>query len=70
MALGDHFRAVSTSVEPNRARPRGPDEIWDGVAERSLEAGLERAHCPAALVSELAFDEGSLAWIRPADGEA
>jgi hypothetical protein len=61
---------VPTSVEPNRARPRAPDEIWDGVAERSLEAGFERAHCTAALVSEFAFDEGSLACGQAANGGA
>jgi hypothetical protein len=70
MALGDHFRAVPTSVEPNRARPCASENIWDGVAERSLEPGLEREHRATALASELAFDEGSLAWGQATVGGA
>jgi hypothetical protein len=70
MATGDHFRAVPTSVEPHRARPRAPDEVGDGVAERSLQPGLEREHRAAALVSELAFDEGALARGQAAVGGA
>ena len=61
---------MPTSVEPNCARPRAPDEVGNGVAERSLEPGLEREHRAAARVSELAFDEGSLAWGQAAVGGA
>jgi hypothetical protein len=59
---------VPTSVEPNRARPRAPDEVGDGVAERSLEPGLQRENRTAAPVSQLAFDESSLAWGQAAIG--
>jgi hypothetical protein len=56
---------VPTSLEPNRARPRAPDEVGDGVAERALQPGLEREHRAAALVSELAFDEARSPGVRP-----
>ena len=59
---------MPTSVEPNRACPCAPDEVGDGVAERSLEPGLEREDRTAAPVSELAFDERSLAWGHAAVG--
>ena len=52
---------MPTSVEPSRASLRAPVEARDGVAERSLEPGLERQHRAAAPGSELAFDEGFLA---------
>jgi hypothetical protein len=61
---------VPTSVESHRARPRPSDEVGDGVAERLLQPGLEREHRAAALVSELAFDEGALARGQPAVGGA
>ncbi len=61
---------MATSVEPNRARPRAPDEVGDGGAERSLQPGLERENSAAALVSELAFYEGALAPGQAAVGGA